>query len=289
MLGSTLSRVLGQEHFVYSTDICDTAIFLDICNKESIKEVFALYEPEFVIHCAAYTDVEGCTQDPEKAFKINALGTSLLAQECNLRNIPILYISTDYVFNGLTNTSYTEFDDTDPINIYGKSKVAGELLVKEATKEFYIVRTSWLFDPTHKNFATTILRKLKEEGKPTIEVVHNQTGSPTYAEDLANYILNYILPGAPFGTYHFSNSGKCSWYEFAKEIQKQVNLFEKEIVPIVDMGCRASTRRPFFSVLDNFKSRIMGWEEARSWKEAVEDFVLCTRVIENSGDTKENA
>jgi dTDP-4-dehydrorhamnose reductase len=269
MLGSEVCKALSPHH-VIPTDILEGCEKLDITDMDGVFDVIHRFRPEMVIHCAAMTDVDGCERNPDLAFKINCVGTWTLACACASIDAAIAYVSTDYVFDGKKGKPYTEFDQPNPINAYGASKLAGEESVKEVCKKYYIVRTSWLFAPHGKNFAISILKAA--ETRPELRVVADQVGSPTYAKDLAYFLAS--LAGSPlYGTYHFTNSGTCSWYEFAKSILETAGRTEVKIAPIKSEEWPTPTKRPKYSVLRHYKMELLGRDGARPWQDAVAEFV----------------
>lgn len=270
MLGRLVCRVLNDKHEVIPTDVLPDCEQLDITNTESVFEVVKKHRPEMVIHCAAMTDVDGCEREPDLAFKVNALGTWNLACACAANDAAIAYVSTDYVFDGEKGEPYTEFDRTNPTSAYGASKLAGEQAVTELCPKHYIVRTSWVFAPHAKNFALTMLR-LSETNKE-IKVVADQFGSPTYAKDLAQFLA--ALVGSPlYAVYHYTNSGACSWHEFAKTILETAGRTDVNVVPIKTEDWPTPTRRPKFSALRHYRLELLGRDHARSWQEATAEFI----------------
>ncbi len=263
MLGSDIRKVFSDVDLVNFTlhdfDIAD----LDKSLK-AIKET----KPDYLIHVAAYTDVDGCESNPETAFHVNGVGTRNITMACDETKCPIIYISTDYVFDGTKNELYDEWDKPNPINKYGLSKLLGEQFVKSLTNRFYIVRTSWLYGKNGKNFVDTIIRLLSE--KKEIDVVNDQTGSPTCTYDLATKLRELI--GRGYGTYHVTNSSHCSWYEFAVEIAK-IKGIDKKINPITSDKLNRPAKRPAFSVLNNTMLKLEGIKPARHWKEALKDYL----------------
>ncbi|HDH05218.1 MAG TPA: dTDP-4-dehydrorhamnose reductase [Nitrospirae bacterium] len=262
MLGSDISKVFS--------DIELTAFTLndfDITDLDKSVSIIKETNPDFLIHTAAYTDVDGCELDPEKAYLVNGIGARNAAIACEEIKCPIIYISTDYVFDGAKKEPYDEWDITDPINRYGLSKLLGERFVSSMTNRFYIVRTSWLYGRNGKNFVETISRLLSE--KDEIDVVDDQVGSPTFTYDLALKLRELI--GKGYGTYHITNSSHCSWYEFAVEIAGQ-KPGKTRIKPTTSDKFKRAAKRPAFSVLDNAMLRLEGLDELRPWKDALKDY-----------------
>ncbi|MGE5329782.1 MAG: dTDP-4-dehydrorhamnose reductase [Deltaproteobacteria bacterium] len=237
---------------------------LDITNSEQIKECFENVKPDVVINCAAYTNVDGCESNEEAAYEINAKGVGLLAGECLKWDCAFVHISTDYVFDGTKGQEYFEFDTPNPLNVYGKSKLAGEEIVKTLLKKFYIVRTSWLYGQG-KNFVHTMLELSKT--KDNIEVVNDQIGCPTYASELAMAIIA-LLNTKEYGIYHITNSGYCSWYELACKIFEIKNI-KTNVIPIDTMKLNRPAKRPGFSVLGNARMKY----KLRNWDVALKEYL----------------
>ena len=277
MLGRLVCSSLSAEHTVLATDIVGECEQLDISNTDRVFEVFGKFQPETVIHCAAMTDVDGCERDPDRAYLVNAIGTWNIACACAHFGCPVVYVSTDYVFDGTKDSPYTEFDKPNPINVYGASKLAGEEAVRDLCAKHFIVRTSWVIAPHGKNFALTILNLAKqrivenETDKP-LTIVADQIGSPTYAKDLAQFLSSLV--GSPlYGIYHFTNSGYCSWYEFASKVIEFAGIDQVKVVPIKSEDWPTPTRRPKYSVLRHYRLELLGRDNVRDWKEAVRELV----------------
>jgi len=285
MLGRDLVEVLceGQELYLldkqpfppFLTSQFSTLI-VDITDSEKIYREVTKMNPDIVIHAAAYTDVDGCETNRDLAFRVNGLGTRNIALACQRFDTELLYISTDFVFDGEKGEPYVEFDRPDPQSIYAKSKYWGELYISSLLNRYYIVRTSWLFGKNGENFVTKILNLAK--GKKEIEVVDDQTGSPTYTKDLARAIAQLIGAGGReistraslYGIWHITNSGQCSWYEFAREILQGSSV---RVKPITSEQLNRRARRPKFSVLENSVWKLQGWESLRHWKEALKGYL----------------
>lgn len=264
MLGQDLCPILEDVGaFVIETDV-DT---LDITNGVVVKNVLTDVRPDLVIHCAAYTNVDKAEEDFETAYKINALGTENLAKSCNELDIPIVYISTDYVFDGAKKKLLNPDSCTNPINNYGKTKLAGENAIQKYCKKYYIARTSWLYGIHGKNFVETML-SLKD--KEELKVVDDQIGCPTWTVELANGILKLLQK--PYGIYHVCGSGQTSWYGFANEIFKQSGL-TVNLKPCVTEEFPRPAKRPKFSAMENEGI-------CRNWQVALRDY-LQLRIEEN--------
>jgi len=279
MLGVDLYKTLGEDNEVVGFDVRDfpSVSFsppiihkIDITNLEKLKNFFYQLSPDIVIHTAAYTDVDGCEKNPNKAYKINALGTRNVALACQEIKASLMYISTDFVFSGDKNKPYFEFDEPSPLSVYGKSKLAGENYVKAFLNRYFIVRTSWLYGHYGKNFVETILKLAQEKNELT--VVDDQVGSPTYTIDLAEQI-KLLIKTELYGTYHITNFGSCSWYEFAREILKLADIKENKIKPIASKELRRPASRPKFSVLNNYCLKLSIGNSMREWKAALKEYM----------------
>ncbi|MDA2651556.1 dTDP-4-dehydrorhamnose reductase [Bacillus cereus] len=242
---------------------------LNITDEKQVSEKVLLIQPDIIIHTAAYTQVDQAESDEEAAFKVNAEGTKYLAQAAEAVGAKFCYVSTDYVFDGTKDTPYKADDQTNPQTVYGKSKLVGEQYTQEYCSKSYIVRTSWVFGLYGNNFVKTMLR-LAEENKE-LGIVHDQVGSPTYTTDLARFIISLVQTDK-YGVYHGSNSGVCSWYEFAKEIFKQSNI-EIVVNPLKTEDFPRPAARPKYSVLNKGMIEENGFESLQNWKEALKDFL----------------
>ncbi len=249
-LGQCLKKIEGNYP---NLQLCFTdSKTLDICKKENLKEFFANSQFDFVINCAAYTNVENAEKEPEKAFRVNAQGAKNLADICKEQNATLIHISTDYVFDGKKDTPYTEEDLPNPINQYGKSKLAGEKYIQETINNYFIIRTSWLYSEFGNNFLKTILRKSGNKEKLTITT--SESSSPTNANDLAKFILDLVdINNDVYGIYHYSNLGEATWYDFAKEILRFSRKLEFIKLEKTD-NYPTFAARPKYSVLSKEKS-----------------------------------
>ena len=242
---------------------------MDITNQAQVQEVINTLKPNIVLHSAAHTQVDLAESEPEQAFSINAYGTRNVAVAAEAVGAKLVYVSTDYVFDGTTDEPYTEFSPTSPLGIYGKSKLAGEQFVRDLHSKFFIVRTSWVYGKHGTNFVKTML-KLGEE-KKELSVVSDQIGCPTYTLDLAHVILD-LVDTQKYGVYHVSNSGSCSWYEFAKEIFK-ISKMEVQVKPCTTEDFIRPAKRPKYSVLGNLSVKLNNFKEPRSWKSGLKEFL----------------
>jgi dTDP-4-dehydrorhamnose reductase len=243
---------------------------LDIADRDEVENYFFNFKPQAIIHSAAFTDVDGCEKNREQAYKVNVIGTKNLAGISAKLDVPFIFISTDYVFDGKKAEAYQEHDEPNPESYYGYTKFLAEEYILKNLRSFYIVRTSWLFGRGGKNFVKTILCLADESNELT--VVNDQQGSPTYTQDLAEALIELIYKKPPYGIYHVTNSGVCSWYEFAQEICRQAAI-DVSIRPITSEEYKRPARRPANSVLDNKRLREEGLTPLRDYKEALNEFL----------------
>jgi dTDP-4-dehydrorhamnose reductase len=263
-LGTELQRVLGGEHQVLGLDLPEHDV-TDLVVIDYITEL----GPSLVIHAAAMTDVDGCARNPEAAYTANALGTRNVALGCQKAEAEMLYISTNEVFDGTKDSPYWEFDEPNPINAYGKSKLAGERYVQVLLDRFYIVRTSWLFGKAGNNFVKKILSLADREGE--LRVVTDEIASPTYAPDLAQAIKELIKLRI-YGIYHFTNAGACSRFDFAKRILELAGRREVSLLPTSSEEFIRDSKPPRQSCLYNFCGQALGIS-LRPWQDALAAFL----------------
>lgn len=241
---------------------------LDISSKQSIDDFFSKNDFDAVIHCAAWTNVDLAESEEEKCREVNVMGTMCLTDACAKKDVPILYVSTDYVFDGSGTEPWKINDKTNPINAYGLSKRDGEEMVK-GYKKHYIVRISWVFGINGKNFVKTMMRLSKE--KESLTVVNDQFGSPTYTYDLAPLLIDITTSGK-YGTYHAHNEGYCTWCDFAEEIMKCLGAKTK-IEPITSDKYPSKTRRPMNGRLDTSSLTKSGFKKLPGWEDAVRRYI----------------
>lgn len=267
MLAHDLVPILEEVHEVIAPPEDD----LDITVRDKVSRITKETSPDVVINCAAYTKVDKAEEERSRAFLINGTGVQNLALVCHDGGIPLCHISTDYVFDGKKGKPYTPFDNTNPINTYGESKLAGEKYIQWLTNRFYIVRTSWLYGRGGSNFVSTILRIAKEQ--KMIRVVKDQIGSPTSTVSLSHAIKSLVDSGA-YGIHHFTDetNGGISWYDFAKEIIRLSGL-KTEVIPITTYEFPRPAKRPIYAVLDTLSlSEITGYTPV-NWKDALKAFL----------------
>jgi dTDP-4-dehydrorhamnose reductase len=251
---------------------------IDITSREDTIGVIGKIKPDVVVHTAAYTDVDGCERDPKKAYKVNSAGTRNVALACRKTAALLIYISTDFVFNGKKKSPYKENDKPAPLSVYGDSKLKGEEAVKNILKNYFILRTSWLYGKYGKNFVDTIIAKGREGN--TLRIVDDQVGCPTYTKDLAKAIHVLLdklftpnaLRSTQYGIYHISNSGAVSWFAYAKEILRLANIKTK-VFPISSKELNRPAERPTMSVLDNSKFIEFTGYKIRDWRRALKNYV----------------
>lgn len=241
---------------------------LDITETDEVLRFGEIHRPDVIINCAGLTDMDLCEKEPEEAFRVNALGARNLSIVARKTGAKIVQLSTDDVFDGLAKKPYTEFDDTNPTTVYGRSKRAGENYVKEFTHKHFIIRSNWVYGKGN-NFVNRIL-EAANEGR-ALSVAEDQYGSPTSAKDLARIILHLIYTNE-YGTYHATCKGVCSRYEFAREILRLAGK-KDELNPVPTPQSDLSSKRPAYAVLDNFILRIIDVYDMPEWKESLEEFM----------------
>ena len=271
-LGTDLCRAL------HSFDVIPfTHADIEIGDMASVREAMVKHKPAVIINTAAYVRVDDCEDKKEKAFQVNALGARNVAVVAQELGAKLVQISTDYVFGGeaeLRTAPYTEFDTPIPLNIYGKSKLVGENLVRHFCLRHFVIRASALFGVAGSsgkggNFIETMLRLAKERDE--LRVVNDQVFSPTYTRDLARKITQ-LMTTECYGIFHITDGGACSWYQFTTEIFKLAGL-KTRVVPITSEQYPRKARRPRYSVLDNYHLRLLGMDDMRPWQEALRDYL----------------
>lgn len=291
MLGTELCDVLAENHDVVGLDITEPHAPCPTCSEQSrgvphafykasitdfaqVREAFDKEEPELVIHAAAWTDVDGCEKEPVRAYDVNVSGTRNVADAAEMTGASVIFISTDFVFDGEKSEPYAESDTCGPISVYGKTKWEAENILRQHLSRCVIVRTSWLYGKHGKNFVDSIVAKGKAERR--LRVVNDQIGSPTYAKDLARALKELVRSVNDLGQeiFHVSNSGYCSWYEFALRILLEAKGMEEVSVEPVTTGELARPApRPGFSALGNKKFKEATNHKMRPWQEALCEYV----------------
>lgn len=242
---------------------------IDVTDRQVIEGEIRRVRPELVIHCAAYTDVDGCVVNPSLAYQVNALGTQNTALACRATSADMMHLSTNEVFPGRRPAGYEEWMIPDPINTYGRSKAAAEAFVRGIAPRYYIVRTAWLYAPGGRNFIHAILERAQKVGR--LRVVADEIGNPTYAEDLARAIVN-LIDLNQYGIYHFVNKGACSRWAFANEILALAGYNEVDNAPILAREYNRASIPPPYGALLNVTGAAIGIN-LRSWQEALADFM----------------
>ncbi|MBN2472392.1 MAG: dTDP-4-dehydrorhamnose reductase [Anaerolineae bacterium] len=275
-LGGKLAALLSTDHTITSVDLPET----DISDPAAVSEIAAA-RPDLVIHCAAWTDVDGCAREPERALRINAYGTKHVALACQQVGAPLVHISTNEVFDGTATTPYREYDPTRPANPYGYSKWAAEQIVRELLPRHYIVRPSWIIAHGGRNFVQTILERARAGQR--LRVVTNEIAAPTYNDDLAGAIIRLLGTGH-FGTYHLTNTGEISRWGLARFVLDHTGFAHVPIEPIVLAQYPRPSTPPEYGVLANSAAALLGIT-LRPWQEAVRAFLRTEGVLvmEDSG------
>jgi dTDP-4-dehydrorhamnose reductase len=293
MLGVELENLLKSKGEAYcasdrEVDISDHVAVNDFCEKIDVRNL------RWIINCAAYTAVDKAEDEKKTATSANEIGPANLASISKRLNVPLIHISTDYVFPGTLNRPLLEDDDTEPVNFYGESKLRGEKRIFESECIYYIIRTAWLYGKFNKNFVYTMLDRFSNND--VVKIVSDQWGSPTYAKDLSAAIFALIdrnrtgTSGVPSGIYHFTNEGRTNWFEFAQKIYqyaKDLGIIRKnvEIRPVTTKEYPTKAKRPEYSYLSKDKIRHAFFPSIRKWEAALRDFL---EEIKNEC-TKQNA
>ncbi len=239
---------------------------MDITDAAAVERVISGANVDAVIHCAAYTAVDAAEDNEEICRRVNGYGTENIAKVCGRLNLKMMYISTDYVFDGQGERPWEPDDERHPLNVYGQTKYEGELAVEKYVEKFFTVRIAWVFGVNGKNFIKTMLRLGQERG--TVSVVDDQIGSPTYTYDLAVLLVDMIQTDK-YGRYHATNEGLCSWYEFACEIFKQAGMDQVKVTPVDSSSFPAKAKRPSNSRMSKDKLEENGFHRLPSWQDAL--------------------
>jgi len=270
-LGKKIIDLLNEKYELVLTDSTE----MDITDKAKVFEVVGTEKPDYILHAAAYTQVDKAEEMEDICRKVNALGTENIALAGKEFDSTVIYISTDYVFDGTKGTSYSEEDQTNPLSVYGKTKLEGEKFIQDICEKYYIIRSSWIFGELPEghpgtNFVETMLRLAKE--RDLLTIVSDQIGSPTYTGDLVNAIDQIIEKNPTFGIYNFSGSGACSWYDFAVEIFNQSSV-KIEVKPITSDQYPQKAKRPSYSYLDKTKIETALETKVRPWQEMLKEYL----------------
>jgi dTDP-4-dehydrorhamnose reductase len=266
MLGTDLLSQLKVKHDIIGLDKDE----IDIVSAAQCKTAIEKNEPDIIINAAAYTDVDGCEANKEDCFAVNAEAVRNIAEACRGKNIRIIHFSTDYVFNGMGSEPYREDHICDPINTYGRSKLAGEKYLQNLSNNYLLIRTSWLYGKNGKNFVRTIIQKAETTDK--LEVVDDQIGSPTYTKDLAAAV-DLLLDLNITGIFHLTNRGSCSWFQFAVKILQEAAIEGVQVAPVKSDNLTRPASRPFYSVLSNQKFIHKTGKTMQPWQLALQDYL----------------
>jgi dTDP-4-dehydrorhamnose reductase len=272
MLGSDLLLELNLQHEVVGMDKEE----IDIVSAKECVNVIKETKPDIVINAAAYTNVDGCETAKEECFAINAEAVKNIAEACRNKNIRIIHFSTDYVFDGTAKQPYKEDDQCNPINAYGESKLAGERYLQSLADDYILIRTSWLYGVKGKNFVQTILEKAKTI--PTLSVVDDQVGSPTYTKDLAAAV-DLLISQNLKGIFHVTNRGSCSWYQFAVKILQESGIDDVEVIPIKFDKLQRPALRPAYSTLSMQKFITTTGKTMQPWQLALQDYLKSIKQL----------
>jgi dTDP-4-dehydrorhamnose reductase len=264
-LGRALNAALTETHTLAGCDLPA----LDITEREAIHAAIADFAPDVVIHAAAWTDVNGCARNPDKAYRVNAVGTQNVTLACAEIDAALVYVSTNEVFAGQAEAPYREWDPPHPINPYGRSKAGGEWFTRHLLTRFYIVRTAWLYAPGGANFPHRIIELADELGE--LRVVTDEVGNPTFAPDLAQ-ALGRLIETEAYGVYHLTNGGHCSRYDFAREILRISGRADVPVEPITLDDFERDSTPPRFAPLANTTAAALGIRP-RPWEEALAAFL----------------
>lgn len=272
-LGSEL-RLIAPAYADLTCTFADSHT-LDVTDRQAVMAYVRTYPADCIINCAAYTAVDRAEDDLAACHRVNALAPGILAEAAEHVGASLLHVSTDYVFDGLTYRPYVETDATRPQTVYGRTKLEGERRVLEGCSRAMIVRTSWLYSLRGRNFLTTMLRLGRE--RTDLGVVADQVGTPTWVRDLAECLLTVIRRGIVPGTYHFSNEGVCSWFDFARAIHRLSGITTCRLVPLHTEEYPTRARRPHYSVLDKTKlKQTYGLDMIPHWADSLE---ACLRTL----------
>lgn len=264
-LGRDLLIVFDKEGETLGVDLPE----VDIASEEAVFPLVERFRPDLIVNAAAFTDVEGAEDKEEAAFCANKTGAAVVARAAHQIGIPVVYISTDYVFDGSKRTPYLPDDPIRPIGVYARSKAAGEAAVRSVAPRHFILRTAWLYGPGGNNFVEKILRAAAS--RPSLKVVEDEVGSPTHTFDLAEAIRALGKTDA-YGTYHAVNAGQCSRFEFANEILRLAGL-GTPVAPCASSEFPTRAERPLYSVLDTTSLERASGYRMRTWQQAIEHYM----------------
>ena len=266
MLGKDLIPILSGKEQVWARDIGD----FDITDRKGVQREVEALQPQVLVNAAAYTDVDGCESKKEMAFAVNAEGARNVALACAAIGGRMIHLSTDYVFDGSSRIPYREEDLPNPLNVYGSSKLQGERYIQAILENHLIVRTEWLYGRHGKNFVDTILRHAGQQKE--LRVVDDQRGSPTFTRDLS-FALERLIGMEARGILHVTNSGSCTWFEFARQILGEKGYNHVQVIPISSEELARPAKRPASSVMDCRKYEKLTGSKMTPWKEALKEYL----------------
>lgn len=276
-LGSEIKFLSQKMNLPFNFHFTDADI-LDITNRTQVEEYVVNNRIQYIINCAGYTAVEKAEIETEKAYEVNVTGVEIIASVAKQYDVKVIHISTDYVFDGNSDLAYTEDMETNPISVYGSTKLKGEEVLKQMNGSWIIIRTSWLYSEYGINFVKTMIRLMNE--KESLTIIRDEIGSPTYAADLAEMIVHILQFSEQdewkTGLYHFCNSGEVSRYEFAKEIKRLARIENCELLPISSSEYGSAVKRPAYSAFNTSKIANVFSVKIPTWEEALE---RCIRKI----------
>ena len=265
LLGSDIVELCRAEHEVISAGSAEA----DITDFQSIYDYIKAHKPEVVVNCAAITDVDKCEENPDLAYKVNAMGPKNIAIACRDMNAKLIHVSTDYVFDGKKGEPYTEFDQPNPVNIYGRSKLAGEQLVQAATNRSMIVRTAWVFGTRRKHFVDYVIESINKSDE--IIAVKDMVSSPTFSHDLAETIVRLVSLNQ-VGLYHAANKGYCSRVQMVEEIMKVLKK-QTRVQVLNQSQWKRPAARPAFSALRNYHLSLINEDNMAGWRDALKRYI----------------
>ena len=266
MLGKDLIPILSGKEQVWARDIGD----FDITDRKGVQREVEALQPQVLVNAAAYTDVDGCESKKEMAFAVNAEGAKNVALACAAIGGRMIHLSTDYVFDGSSRIPYREEDLPNPLNVYGSSKLQGERYIQAILENHLIVRTEWLYGRHGKNFVDTIVRHAGQQKE--LRVVDDQRGSPTFTRDLS-FALERLIGMEARGILHVTNSGSCTWFEFARQILGEKGYNHVQVIPISSEELARPAKRPASSVMDCRKYEKLTGSKMTPWKEALKEYL----------------
>lgn len=265
MLGSDFLKIWCRHATVTGIDISDC----NITSSQSVNECFDAVRPDMVVHCAAYTNVDGAQDHEDTAHSVNVQGTENIVQSARRIGAEVVYISTDFVFDGKKSVPYNEEDSANPLSVYGKTKYEGERIIRELLPAHYIVRISWLYGRSGSNFVYTIRNAARE--RPELQVVNDQFGTPTFTLDVAHHLWRIVRRGS-WGTWHLSGEGAASWYDFAREVLRLYDI-KTPVKPVTSDEFPRPAPRPAYSVMANQRYFNECGGKMPDWKKSLADFV----------------